>query len=251
MARFTAHKAQEKKFQVTGTYRNFTRSTWGFYGSAAIQVRPGPHGSAHCCRCFSRLQWGSSSNCRGAKLMRLQAQSRDLEPTLRQRLRAETKLQHDAVEEAMSRWDLSDRYGYGAFLSIHRATLKRLAGRWRLEDRRDFEAMLHRIEADHAALDLPMWESAAADTPSANGIGVAYVVRGSRLGSRVLRRRVPEHFPATFLEHEPSLTWSEFLDQLSQCPGGGRADQAGVIAGARATFDLFGAVALEREEARL
>jgi heme oxygenase len=185
-------------------------------------------------------------------LIRLQARSQENVETLRQRLRAETAQKHEAVEEAMSRWNLSDRGGYAAFLSVHHAALKSLASQWRFDDRPDFEAMLRRLEADHAALGVPVWEPSPADAPSANGMGIAYVVRGSRLGSRVLRKRVAAHFPATFLGQEPSLTWSGFLDQLDRCSRDTElAGQADVVSGARATFDLFRTIALQRGDARL
>jgi heme oxygenase len=47
-----------------------------------------------------------------------------------------------------------------------------------------------------------------------NSTGVAYAIRGSRLGTAILRRGVAMELPISYLDFMPALTWAEFLLQL-------------------------------------
>ena len=73
-----------------------------------------------------------------------------------------------------------------------------------------------------------------------NQLGIAYVIRGSRLGASVLRPRIPAHFSASYFDFVPALSWVQFLAQLqsvSNLADARFSDAA--IQGAKVTFGLF------------
>jgi heme oxygenase len=75
-----------------------------------------------------------------------------------------------------------------------------------------------------------------------NKLGIAYVIRGSRLGASVLRSRIPSQFSASYFDFEPTLSWVQFLAQLQSVAKSAEAEaEAGdaAIQGAKITFDLF------------
>jgi heme oxygenase len=70
--------------------------------------------------------------------------------------------------------------------------------------------------------------------------GVAYVIRGSRLGGAVLRQRVLAGCPASYLTYAPTLSWPEFLNQLDQeTQATDRHAHAHMIRGAKQAFETF------------
>ena len=150
------------------------------------------------------------------------------------------------VDRLMLRLDLSKREDYGLFLNIHHSALQELKVDWRAEDRDDFSSMTRTLQNDLHVLGIQTMlfqPLARRDLTSNDRLGVAYVVRGSRLGSSFLRRRVPAGFSASYLDFEPATTWAEFLRQLDTFavkPGSDAGSE--VIRGARGTFELFGSV---------
>jgi len=75
----------------------------------------------------------------------------------------------------------------------------------------------------------------------AAGMGVLYVLEGSRLGASVLLRRIPEHFPTDFLSaRHRSGEWNELLSAIgARVSDGGEAFLQDVIHGAKACFDHY------------
>jgi heme oxygenase len=73
-----------------------------------------------------------------------------------------------------------------------------------------------------------------------NQLGIAYVIRGSRLGATVLRPRIPSDFSASYFDFVLALSRVQFLAQLqsvSNSPDAQVSDAA--IQGAKVTFGLF------------
>jgi heme oxygenase len=160
--------------------------------------------------------------------------------TLHGALRAATRSDHTVVDGLVTRLDLSQREDYGRLLSTHHAVLQDLKSEWRAEDRDDFREMGRRLQNDLRVLGFPTAASRATLRPAfAEGdqLGVAYVIRGSRLGSGVLRPRIPAQYSATYFDFAPTLSWAKFLAQLQSVPAGEASDAA--IRGAKFTFGIF------------
>src|SRR5271170_2273012 len=108
-------------------------------------------------------------------------------------LRAATRNDHALIDRMLLPFDLSSAEDYRTFLNIHFATLVTLQAVWRPQDSEDFEEMLHCVQLDLRTLGrtvaAPPMPPRAPAGPS-KGLGIAYVVRGSRLGAAVLRRGV-------------------------------------------------------------
>jgi heme oxygenase len=169
--------------------------------------------------------------------------SRDPPGDLHRSLRAATRGDHTEVDRLIGQLDLTRSDGYGRFLSIHHAVLQNLKSEWRPEDRDDFRAMSRRLQNDLRLLGFPAANPESMPRmPLAEGNrwGIAYVIRGSRLGAAVLRPRIPSHFSASYFDFVPTLSWIQFLVQLqyvSNVSEAGANDAA--IQGAKITFGLF------------
>jgi heme oxygenase len=169
--------------------------------------------------------------------------SRDPRSALHSSLRTATRSDHQGVDRLIGELDLTRREDYGRLLSIHSAVLEELKPAWRPEDRDDFSAMSRRLQNDMRVLGFATAKQRSISrTPLAQDIqlGVAYVIRGSRLGAGVLRSRIPSQLPASYLDFVPALSWTQFLAQLqsiSKATAGEATDPA--IRGAKITFELF------------
>lgn len=110
--------------------------------------------------------------------------------TLRDRLRADTRAAHDALDRGFERFDLATREGLGGFLAAHGAALGALRstpgkGSEQAEAlRRDAVAA---VEGDLQSLGRQAGPAVAG--PGLHPSAVLYVLLGSRLGLRVLERR--------------------------------------------------------------
>jgi heme oxygenase len=168
---------------------------------------------------------------------------RDSLSALHRSLRATTRSQHEEVDRLIGQLDLTRREGYGRLLSIHHAVLQDLKSEWRPEDHDDFRAMSRRLQNDLRLLGFPTANPQSmvrAPLPQGNQLGIAYVIRGSRLGASVLRPRIPSQFSTSYFDFVPGLSWIKFLAQLqsvSKASEAGATDAA--IQGAKMTFDLF------------
>jgi heme oxygenase (biliverdin-IX-beta and delta-forming) len=161
--------------------------------------------------------------------------------TVRRMLRTATRNDHALIDGMLLPLDLAKSQDYGQFLAIHAESLQAVAGIWRDEDSKDFQAMLGFLRSDLAALGLPTGARCIHACIPANrgaGLGVAYVIRGSRLGAAFLRKSVPASMPSSYLDFAPTLSWSDFLDQLELLADDPAATQAALLA-ARSTFAVF------------
>lgn len=133
--------------------------------------------------------------------------------TSRFALKAATDDIHRELDERLSSLDLAKEEDYRRFLQFQARSVPSVeqalasAG---LEDLVDGWCAARRskaIEADLQALggSMPEQAPAPAIAGTAQLLGTAYVVEGSRLGSRVLRRRVAAGLPVRFLSDDGSL----------------------------------------------
>jgi heme oxygenase len=168
-------------------------------------------------------------------------------------LKAATDDIHRELDRRLSRLDLAEPSDYRRFLSFHARTVppleKALAGAgastlltgW--DKSRRASAIRTDLEALGEAMPAPV-----AVPPIKNAaqlLGTAYVVEGSRLGGRVLRQRVGEGLPASFLnQSEARYPWPTLVAALDRllCSDAlvGEAKDA-----ARRCFTLFLNVARE------
>lgn len=171
-------------------------------------------------------------------------------------LRRVTRPWHDGVEAAFEAFDLRTRDGLSGFLlrqatalfplerSLERAGVAELLADW--PARRRAPA----LAADLAQLgvEAPPWVDLPDLPTPCHMLGVLYVVEGSKLGGRVLHRRVvtspdPEVRGVTgFLGHRHERGWPGFLTVLDAVPPDAQA-WAGLRAGAWAAFAAFDAAA--------
>ncbi|MCQ4297950.1 biliverdin-producing heme oxygenase [Pseudomonas stutzeri] len=168
---------------------------------------------------------------------------------LRARLRQATATLHEQVDSAFSGFALDQPDDYRRFLRAHARVLNATelslerAGIAELLDDWPTRARRHALLADLAELDCP--SPPPLQAPQISGIascwGVAYVLEGSRLGGRVLARRIRQADPSApvrYLEHgDVSKLWPNFLTRLEQAAPGCAWEP--MLAAAQATFELF------------
>jgi heme oxygenase len=169
--------------------------------------------------------------------------SRDVRDTLHHALRAATRSDHTVVDRLVARLDLSHSEDYGRLVSIHHAVLQNLKDQWRPEDHHDFDEMSNRLQKDLRALGFPAANrQSMSPIPMADGnrLGIAYVIRGSRLGSSILRPRIASGFSTSYFDFLPSLSWADFLAQLqSRSLDLNSESRNAAICGAKMTFEMF------------
>ena len=161
---------------------------------------------------------------------------------LHRALRAATRSDHMTLDRMMLRFNLGRREDYGLFLNIHYEALRELEPNWRVEDSDDFQAMMRCLQNDRRALRIgtkKIRSTRCGPLTVWNRLGLAYVIRGSRLGSGFLRCRVPTQFATSYLDVVPSLSWAQFLDQLKIRSEITECDTREVIRGAQFAFDVF------------
>lgn len=168
---------------------------------------------------------------------------------LRNKLRAATAPQHERVDAAFSAYQLDQTEGYRAFLQAHaqvlipleieleRAGIDTMLNDWPVRSRR--QALLADLRTLGCA-EAPLTQPGVAPSPGWSW-GAAYVIEGSRLGGRVLSRRVAEANPSAplrYLSHGSATPlWPSFLQQLEQ--QGSACDWSEVINGANTAFERF------------
>lgn len=169
--------------------------------------------------------------------------------SLRQWLRETSAPLHAQVDQAYSRFDLSDRHDYGRFLRAHamalfgleatleQSAIERLLPDW--PERRRSAALREDLRALEIASPAPL--SLEPGTDDSWCWGVAYVLEGSRLGGRVLSQRVRaggSGCPLRYLIHGEGIPlWPRFLAEFEQRAEG--IDRARLLAGVQAGFEQF------------
>ncbi|MCB1884917.1 MAG: hypothetical protein KDG89_13125 [Geminicoccaceae bacterium] len=167
--------------------------------------------------------------------------------SLRAFLRRGTARAHAALDARSAAFDLAAEGGYGAFLlatagallpledALDRSGVGGLLPDWPRRARAS--ALLDDLAALGLAPPAPVPPLPAAGPPWA--WGTLYVLEGSRLGARLLRRRIPANAPqgaTRYLDHgADGGLWSAFLGRLEAA----RAGPGGALAAALAAFALF------------
>ena len=173
--------------------------------------------------------------------------------TARFALKAATDGIHRELDERLSTLDLATKADYRRFLDFHARTVPAVEGSlasgglgdlvegW-CEGRRS-----DAIAADLAALGDPMPKPVEAPTFAGVGhlLGAAYVLEGSRLGGRMLERRVGPGLPKAFLKGDGSLgPWPALIAVMDRLLySDSLLDEAKIAA--RRCFTLFLTVAHE------
>lgn len=148
-----------------------------------------------------------------------------LQMKVRFALKSATDEIHQALDERLSRLNLSDRQDYVRFLGFHGCSLPAIEA---VLMSSGLDAVLpdwssHRrspaIAADLADLGETM--PAHITPPVFSGtpamLGAAYVLEGSRLGGRVLQRRLGAGLPGRFLSQSESLDpWIDVIAALDR-----------------------------------
>lgn len=156
-------------------------------------------------------------------------------------LRAATRGAHASIDRMLLPLNLSQAEDYRLFLEIHSAALVRLQADWRPRDAPDFAQMLQSLQADLQTLGCPTTAPPRLShtmTATFVGLGIGYVLRGSRLGAAVLRRGVARGLPTAYLDFVPTVSWASFLlelESIANDPSG----RAQVTRAAQSTFNTF------------
>lgn len=165
-------------------------------------------------------------------------------------LRSATAANHDAVDAAFSRFDLTDTASYSRFLAAHARVLPAVEKALAACDRIPvFAPRAELLAADLDVLGLPMPDPLplAVLESEAAAFGTLYVIEGSRLGGALLAKRVPDNLPHAYLSaaHPPGVwrAFGETLDFAERVGGRGWLERA--AAAACATFDLYARAAKE------
>lgn len=165
--------------------------------------------------------------------------------TFRFRLRSETRQAHEAVDDAFGAHDLSTSAGYVAFLGAHEVALAALAAQPELP-----RALLDWIAQDRAriARDLTVLRARAVpaqlpNLPPCHPLAVEYILRGSKMGLRMLwarwnaaqgtRAGATDHFLSN---SPPDGSWRAFCTRLDQIPPNSSAGNAII----RDSIEIFG-----------
>jgi len=176
--------------------------------------------------------------------------------SLHESLRVGTQPLHGAVEALFSRFDLATRQGYGAFLRAQAAAV--VAVEHSLEQA-DVDALFpdwpERRRGAAVTIDLAAFGATPRPAPcpalrSVEAVlGGLYVLEGSRLGGRLLLRRVAAPgMPVNFLNHGVGHgLWQSFLRILKSFESPG-LDVEAMVDSARMVFAVFELAALYEGE---
>ena len=166
-----------------------------------------------------------------------------------QMLRAATAVDHTFVDDRFGGFALDDEEDYRRFLLAHGRALPAVEAALRSERGGDtlpsWRERTSLLAADLAALGAPLPDPLPFAACGPGRWGALYVIEGSRLGGQLLARTVPVGLSATYLgaKHEAG-EWRALLralDARAASEDGVWAQAA--IAGARATFALYGRAA--------
>lgn len=163
-------------------------------------------------------------------------------------LRAATQADHDRIDAAFGRYDLTERMSYSAFLQAHSRILPPLEERlFQAEALPPFERRTPALIDDLARLghspseplEIPPFGSAA------EAWGMFYVVEGSRLGGVMLARTIPADLPKAYLSAgHPRGNWRAILAGFdAEARSHDAAWMERAISAAGSAFAYYGAAA--------
>ena len=140
-------------------------------------------------------------------------------------LKAATDDVHRELDDRLSRLNLAEASDYRRFLSFHARTVPPFeealaaAGANKVIDGWDQARRTDAIRIDLEQLGEPVPEAAIVPPirDTAELLGTAYVIEGSRLGGRVLARRVGQGLPMNFLSSPGHRSWPTVVAALDRC----------------------------------
>lgn len=180
-------------------------------------------------------------------------------------LKLSTQRCHDRVDHAFERFDLKTASGYRGFLQAHGHVVPQCEHHLAdasIHDR--FPGWMGTMRTQELFQDMDVLSLARPSEPvvpigsgyrasDAYLIGLMYVLEGSRLGGRVLAKRVEENEDALsrsatrYLRHDGGVSWRSFLDRLAAFQF--TADQTEIcVNSAVETYGLFERAAAGRPE---
>jgi heme oxygenase len=164
-------------------------------------------------------------------------------------LKARTGFAHETVDTLFSRFDLGGQESYVHFLLAHGRVLPGIEAALRHQGLPRWQSRTGLLAHDLAAFGygLPVPIEVPSGPSLARQTGLLYVIEGSRLGGRLLSRRVRPGLSAEFLSafHEPGA-WRAFTRALDARAGlEGTAWLEEVVGGALHGFALYAAAAEE------
>ncbi len=192
--------------------------------------------------CWSEV--GLARAALAARCGRIQVHNSGSLTTLRSRLKAATRAEHDALDSRLGALDLADPDQYRTFLLIQYAARKPMEA-WlamAATDTRPPPEMCGQIAADLSDLGIDAAPLCRCFAPAAkvDALGVAWVLSGSSLGNRFmladLRKRGATPAAIRFLS-DPAMT--EYFSELRSTIEQSCDDAAPAIAGAKAAFAHF------------
>ncbi len=171
----------------------------------------------------------------------------------RQTLKHASQADHDRVDDLLSSFDIATKQGFEGFLIIHKACFATMLGTAErgTDTASSLRDMLTRIDADLTALRTQMRAPQPAPLPRLDAMALAYLIEGSRLGSRVLKRiwagssdPVVRAADAYFSMEPAPGRWKDICDALSVIPV--QSTRAGaIIEDTQRLFGMFQDVAIE------
>ncbi len=171
----------------------------------------------------------------------------------RQVLKNETQADHERVDGLISLIDLATFDGFIRFLSIHQSCFRVMRDLVTTESDAwsSLDEMVRRIDADLATMGTSATVGVVSDIHKPDRLAIDYVIEGSRLGSKMLRRRwltasdpIVRQANAYFSLAPVPGRWRDVCDQLSNIPG--HSERAGtIIEDTKMLFALFHAAACE------
>lgn len=168
-------------------------------------------------------------------------------PTFRERLRVETRPAHETLDALISTLDVSTREGFKAFCDIHLSCFTQLRDLPNLDSAT--AALLTRVtqalRGDLKTLGHTLSPLCVQISRTTDPTAVAYVVGGSRLGSKVLKARWAvssdqevQAAASYFAQPAEGPYWKAVCADLAQiAPDSVRA--ANVVTDTKAVFEMF------------
>ena len=178
--------------------------------------------------------------------------------TLRMKLRAGTRIDHELTEQAFEEFDVATGTGLRKFLIAHRSALEAVRARIQEDPiaAQEIGFMLDLIEADLVSLGGPDVAIDLKAEAALHPLGVRYVLLGSRLGSQILAERVSGSFEknlqsaGTYIGDRSLLpAWKRLLQTLEGAEAA--AEEEDIRMSAAETFKLFRAAAEKVRQAVL
>ncbi|MBY6013906.1 hypothetical protein KUV75_03175 [Qipengyuania gaetbuli] len=171
--------------------------------------------------------------------------------TGREYLNRETRGEHNAVEAAFDTLDMATGEGMDAILTAHIGAMDRLLPA--LSDHPAYRDEIARLRSlaslSRDALDLPERADTPRQAAALHPLAIAYVVLGSRLGARVISRRLDrqavrwsDDVRGYFTDEGSGPAWAKLCEELET--GHSDAELADIADDAQRVFALYG------EEAR-